>query len=71
MTHSMMLVRAAPREKPHHDIVVGNAFVFKTTDYFRFTRTRPDRASIRLEWIAETVRAPEAEAIQHDGRIRR
>lgn len=45
--------------------------MLKTTEYFRFTRQRPDRATIRLGWIAQTVWAPEAEAVQADGRIRR
>ena len=45
--------------------------MLKTTDYFRFTRQRPARAQIRLEWILITVWAPEAEAVQPDGRIRR
>lgn len=34
-------------------------------------RQRPDRASIRIEWIERVVRQPLREAIQQDGRIRR
>jgi hypothetical protein len=45
--------------------------MFKTTAYFRHTRQRPDRAHIRLEWIAETAWTPEFEKEQEDGRLRR
>lgn len=41
------------------------------TRYFDEMRSRPDRASIQLEWIRRVVEAPEAERIQADGRIRR
>jgi len=43
----------------------------KTTNYFRLTRERPDRMAIKIEWIEHTVRQPEWEYIQADGRIRR
>ena len=43
----------------------------KYTNYFHYTRLRPDRRSIKLEWITEVVKNPEMEEIQHDGRIRR
>lgn len=43
----------------------------KTTRYFQATRTRPDRARIKDEWIEYVVRFPEKEYIQADGRIRR
>lgn len=43
----------------------------KFTQYFLAMRQRPDRAPILLEWIEHTVRAPEREAVQQDGRIRR
>lgn len=45
--------------------------IFKVTDYFAHTRTRPDRAAIRDEWIVEAIERPLTEAIQGDGRIRR
>jgi hypothetical protein len=41
------------------------------TDYFRHTRRRPDRAAIRLEWVAMAVWDPLREEVQPDGRIRR
>ena len=41
------------------------------TDYFRWIRRRPDRRSIRTEWIMLVVTDPERESIQMDGRIRR
>ncbi len=43
----------------------------KYTQYFLLTRQRPDRSPIDLEWIARVVLAPEHEAVQEDGRIRR
>jgi hypothetical protein len=45
--------------------------MFKTTDYFAYTRTRADRAAIRDEWILLAIEHPVAEAVQGDGRIRR
>lgn len=33
-------------------------------------RQRPDRASIKLEWIQRVIDHPEREVIQTDGRIR-
>lgn len=44
---------------------------FKTTEYFKFTRSRPDRAFIKDIWIEHTIRNPIYEEIQTDGRIRR
>jgi hypothetical protein len=43
----------------------------KTTQYFRYTRQRPDRAAIRDEWIERVIQNPLREEIQSDGRIRR
>jgi len=43
----------------------------KSTKYFEEMRRRPDRALIRMEWIQQVVEAPEKEAVQQDGRIRR
>jgi hypothetical protein len=43
----------------------------KFTQYFLFTRDRPDRQEIRLEWIEQVFNYPEKEEIQSDGRIRR
>ena len=43
----------------------------KFTHYFLATRTRPDRAMIRDEWIALAVSRPVREVVQADGRIRR
>jgi hypothetical protein len=42
----------------------------KTTRYFQTTRTRPDRAAIRDEWIERTVAYPDRRGMQADGRIR-
>jgi hypothetical protein len=33
-------------------------------------RQRPDRASIKLEWIQRVIDHPEREVVQTDGRIR-
>ncbi len=43
----------------------------KTTDYFCYTRLRPDRAGILDEWIEVAIATPLREEIQSDGRIRR
>lgn len=44
---------------------------FFHTEYFAYTRTRPDRAGIKDEWIEHAITAPEYEETQADGRIRR
>jgi len=43
----------------------------KFTKYFEFTRQRPDRVNIRVEWIVKAFFSPIHEEIQNDGRIRR
>lgn len=43
----------------------------KTTAYFESRRHQPDRAIIKNQWIEQTIRFPEREMIQSDGRIRR
>jgi hypothetical protein len=43
----------------------------KTTKYFDATRQRLDRSTIETAWIERTIASPEAEVLQHDGRIRR
>lgn len=43
----------------------------KFTRYFETMRSRPDRATIEMDWIRRVVESPEAEAVQADGRIRR
>ena len=43
----------------------------KVTRYFEVVRNRPDRATIRDEWIFRAIQAPAREVIQADGRIRR
>jgi hypothetical protein len=43
----------------------------KFTAYFESMRTRPDRATIKDEWIRRVVDFPEREFVQEDGRIRR
>jgi hypothetical protein len=45
--------------------------VMKVTAYFKLFRNRPDRAIIKDEWIVRTIKFPEAETVQEDGRIRR
>ena len=42
----------------------------KTTSYFDSTRNRPDRLSIKEEWITYAIENPERIQIQTDGRIR-
>ncbi|WP_371195165.1 hypothetical protein [Glaciecola sp. SC05] len=43
----------------------------KFTKYFEATRARPDRASIRLEWIEFVVSYAPHGFVQSDGRIRK
>ena len=43
----------------------------KTTQYFDFTRQRPDRILIKKEWITAVIQKPEKTEIQSDGRIRK
>jgi len=43
----------------------------KTTQYFDYTRQRPDRAQIKIEWIEFVVENPEKTEVQSDGRIRK
>jgi len=43
----------------------------KTTQYFLYTRQRPDRVMIRDEWLERAIRNPLREERQTDGRIRR
>jgi hypothetical protein len=43
----------------------------KYTQYFLYTRLRPDRAYIKDEWIDSTIRNPVQTEIQSDGRIRK
>jgi len=43
----------------------------KTTQYFNYTRKRPDRAQIKEDWIKSVIEKPEKVEIQSDGRIRK
>jgi len=43
----------------------------KTTQYFDYTRKRPDRAQIKEAWIKSVIEKPEKVEIQSDGRIRK
>jgi hypothetical protein len=43
----------------------------KTTQYFDFTKERPDRSQIKEEWIKSVIENPEKIEVQADGRIRR
>lgn len=43
----------------------------KTTQYFLYTRQRPERAFIKDEWIEQVIKNPLREERQSDGRIRR
>lgn len=44
--------------------------MFKCTEYFLYTRNRPDRAAMKEDWIGAAIRCPCASVRQHDGRIR-
>jgi hypothetical protein len=43
----------------------------KTTQYFQYTRLRPDRAIIKDEWIEHVIKNSLREERQSDGRIRK
>ena len=43
----------------------------KTTQYFDYTKKRPDRAQIKEEWIKTVIEKPAKVEIQSDGRIRK
>jgi hypothetical protein len=43
----------------------------KFTLYFQAVRQRPDRASIKDEWIQYALENPVKEVVQRDGRLRR
>ena len=43
----------------------------KTTQYFDYTRKRPDRSQIKKDWIMAVIEEPEKIEIQSDGRIRK
>jgi len=43
----------------------------KTTQYFDYTRKRPDRAQIKEDWIKTVIQEPEKIEVQSDGRIRK
>jgi hypothetical protein len=43
----------------------------KSTDYFKYTRKRSDRAIIKDEWIEFAINNPIKEEVQTDGRIKR
>ncbi len=43
----------------------------KTTQYFDYTRKRPDRAQIKEDWIKAVIEKPAKIEIQSDGRIKK
>ena len=43
----------------------------KTTQYFEYTRKRPDRVQIIDAWIKFVIEKPEKTEVQSDGRIRK
>ncbi|MDY6830974.1 MAG: hypothetical protein SWC96_03900 [Thermodesulfobacteriota bacterium] len=43
----------------------------KTTQYFDYTRQRPDRAQIKPEWIHFVIQYAERTEVQVDGRIKK
>ena len=44
--------------------------VIRCTQYFLSMRNRPDRAAIKVEWIAAAISSPLFVETQKDGRIR-
>jgi len=43
----------------------------KYTQYFLYVRKRPDRASIKEDWISKTIDNPLKTEVQTDGKIRK
>ena len=43
----------------------------KTTEYFKYTRKRKDRSSIKEEWIKFVIEHPQKTEIQTDGRVKK
>ena len=43
----------------------------KFTNYFLYTRQRPDRREIKMDWTEKVFRFPEHEYTQDDGRKRK
>ncbi len=43
----------------------------KTTQYFKYTRKRPDRAWIKEDWIRFVIENAEKTEVQSDNRIRK
>jgi hypothetical protein len=43
----------------------------RVTQYFLYTRNRPDRSCIKEEWIQDAIDNPLRTEIQKDGRIRK
>jgi hypothetical protein len=43
----------------------------KTTQYFDYTRKRPDRALIKDDWIKFVIDNPAKTQVQSDGRIKK
>jgi len=43
----------------------------KYTQYFLYTRKRPDRAIIKEEWIQRAIDKPDKTEVQSDKRIRK
>lgn len=42
----------------------------KTTRYFEYTRIRPDRESLKNDWIENVMKSPIKKVTQVDGRIK-
>jgi len=43
----------------------------KTTQYFEYTRKRPDRSQIKDDWIEFVIKNPAKVEVQSDGRIKK
>ena len=47
------------------------SMIFKVTEYFKYTRSRPDRVEIKNEWILKVITQPIKVAKQSDGRYKK
>lgn len=43
----------------------------KYTEYFLYTKNRPDRSCIKEDWIQDAIDNPLKTVVQKDGRIRK
>lgn len=53
------------------EAIGANVEPLKCTEYFKHTRSRPDRVAIEEVWIRQVILNPAQIEVQSDGRIRK